>query len=151
MTPREFIQRIVAVSSTGSVNDEAISNLSINTGASSLSEDTSKIYSRLWDSFPAYFSGFRLIADDQRLFELSGRELSVNDEGQRRSLTAIWILPSMLIFYRRGFDRYYQTKYATPLACFMNLPQNSPMRVPPLLSKLAFRRGELPLNFSEMS
>jgi len=56
MTPREFIQRIVAVSSTGSVNDEAISNLSINTEASSLSEDTFKNLFEAWDSFPAYFS-----------------------------------------------------------------------------------------------
>ena len=107
MTPREFIQRIVAVSSTGSVNDEAISNLSINTEASSLSEDTFKNLFEAWDSFPAYFSGFRLIADDQRLFELSGRELSVNDEGLE-ALADRDLDPAVDVdFYRRGFDRYY--------------------------------------------
>jgi hypothetical protein len=107
MTPREFIQRIVAVSSTGSVNDEAISNLSVNTEASSLSEDTFKDLFEAWDSFPAYFSGFRLIADDQRLFELSGRELSVNDEGLE-ALADRDLEPAVDVdFYRRGFDRYY--------------------------------------------
>lgn len=107
MTPREFIQRIVAVSSTGSVNDEAISNLSVNTEASSLSEDTFKNLFEAWDSFPAYFSGFRLIADDQRLFELSGRELSVNDEGLE-ALADRDLEPAVDVdFYRRGFDRYY--------------------------------------------
>jgi len=107
MTPREFIQRIVAVSSTGSVNDEAISNLSINTEASSLSEGTFKNLFEAWDSFPAYFSGFRLIADDQRLFELSGRELSVNDEGLE-ALADRDLDPAVDVdFYRRGFDRYY--------------------------------------------
>jgi len=107
MTPREFIQRIVAVSSTGSVNDEATSNLSINTEASSLSEDTFKNLFEAWDSFPAYFSGFRLIADDQRLFELSGREISVNDEGLE-ALVDRDLDPAVDVdFYRRGFDRYY--------------------------------------------
>ncbi|WP_202614609.1 hypothetical protein [Halostella litorea] len=107
MTPREFIQRIVAVSSTGSVNDEAISNLSVNTEVSSLSEDTFKNLFEAWDSFPAYFSGFRLIADDQRLFELSGRELSVNDEGLE-ALADRDLEPAVDVdFYRRGFDRYY--------------------------------------------
>lgn len=107
MKPREFIQRIVAVSSTGSVNDEAISNLSINTEASTLSEDTFKNLFEGWDSFPAYFSGFRLIADDQRLFELSGRELSVNDEGLE-ALAERDLDPAVDIdYYRGGFDRYY--------------------------------------------
>jgi hypothetical protein len=107
MTPREFIQRIVAVSSTGSVNDEAISNLSVNTEASSLSEDTFKNLFEAWDSFPAYFSGFRLIADDQRLLELSGRELNVNDEGLE-ALADRDLEPAVDIdFHRRGFDRYY--------------------------------------------
>lgn len=107
MTPREFIQRIVAVSSTGSVNDEAISNLSVNTEASSLSEDTFKNLFEAWDSFPAYFSGFRLIADDQRLLELSGRELNVNDEGLE-ALADRDLEPAVDVdFHRRGFDRYY--------------------------------------------
>lgn len=107
MTPQEFIQEIIAVSSTGSVNDEAISNLSINTEASALPENTFKNLFEASDSFPEYFSGFRLIADDQRLFELSGRELSVNDEGIE-ALAERDLDPAVDIdYYRDGFDRYY--------------------------------------------
>lgn len=107
MTPREFIRRILAVSSAGSVNDGAVSNLSINIGASSLSEDVFKDLFEAWDSFPTYFNGFRLIADDQRLLELSGRELSVNDEGLE-ALAERDLDPAVNIDYHRdGFDRYY--------------------------------------------
>lgn len=107
MTVREFIEKIVAASSTESVNDGAVSNLSINTEAISLSRDTFKNLFEAWDSYPAYFSGFRLIADDQRLFELSGRELSANDEGLE-ALAERNLDPAIDIdYYRGGFDRYY--------------------------------------------
>ncbi|WP_198662106.1 hypothetical protein [Halorussus litoreus] len=107
MTPSEFIERVFAAANSDSVSDEAVSNLFIEAEATTLSEETFIELLEAWDAFPSYFSGFRLIADDQRLFELSGRELRANDEG----LTALAereIEPSVDVQHHRGgFDRYY--------------------------------------------
>lgn len=108
MTPCDFIERILAVASTESVSDEALSNLSVNTEVISLSECSFTNLFEAWEAAPAYFSGFRLIADDQRLFELSGRELRANDEGLR-ALAERELEPAVDIHhYRDGFDRYYR-------------------------------------------
>lgn len=107
MTPREFIERVLAAANRESVSDEAVSNLFIETDATTMSEETFIEILEAWEVFPSFFSGFRLIADDQRLFELSGRELRANDEGLTALAERELEQKVDVQHHRGGFDRYY--------------------------------------------